>query len=316
MNVNFRILEFGPGGNPAGQKLFEDLIVDLVGALHPTARSIEANPGDWGIDVIVGSLARGSDVHIWQAKYFIDGCGDSQQGQIRDSYKKAVSKANEKHYKLISWTLCIPVAMEPGTARWWDGWKKRQKDGVTIELWQENHLRAKLMAEDNRSIYDYYFEPVSGGAARPLTRRLRELDPRTAVDLEGALFMRQMREAQLDTTGQLTATKHAFFNAELVAVDVSNRGVPTELNAISQVRSENHSIWSAEFGASRQQNDGRLLPGLHRAVVTQLRDLHGQAENPLRLHFVHREGAMHQLVDDAEAGWVADYEQVAQDHGI
>src|SRR3954467_1973383 len=104
MNVNFRILETGAGGKPGGQKRFEDLIVDLVGALHPTARSIEPNPGDWGIDVIVGSLTGGSDVHIWQAKYFIDGCGRSQEGQIRGAYKQAVAKAKEKKYKLISWT--------------------------------------------------------------------------------------------------------------------------------------------------------------------------------------------------------------------
>ena len=315
MNVNFRVLEMGPGGKPGGQKLFEDLIVDLVSALHPTARSIEPNPGDWGIDVIVGNLSGGSDVHIWQAKYFIDGCGSSQQAQIRDAYKQAVSKAKEKKYKVISWTLCIPVAMDPSTARWWDSWVKRQKDGVKSALWQENHLRGMLMAEDNRHIYTYYFDQSAGAPAKAPTRRLRELDPRAAADLEPALFMRQMREARLDTSGQLTAAKHAFFNAELVAVDVNNRGVPTELDAIAQVRRENHSVWSADFGAARQHTENRILPGLHGTVVTHLRELHGDAENPLRLHFVHREGVMHELVDDAQAGWVSDYEEVARDHG-
>ena len=285
----------GPGGKPGGQKLFEDLIVDLVGAVHPTARSIEPNPGDWGIDVIVGNLNGGSDVHIWQAKYFIDGCGRNQQAQIRDAYKQAVAKAREKQYQLRSWTLCIPVAMEPDTARWWDAWVKRQKDGVKIQLWQENHLRLKLMAEDNRQIYTYYFEQSAGASAKPSTRRLRELDPEAAAELESALFMRQMREARLDTSGQLTAAKHAFFNAELVAVDVNNRGVSNELDAIAQVRSENQSVWSADFGAARQQTTDRILPGLHGTVTTHLRQLHGDAENPLRLHFVHREGVMRSL---------------------
>ena len=315
MNVNFRLLETGSGGKPGGQKLFEELIVDLVGVLHPTARSIEPNPGDWGIDVIVGNLDRGSDVHIWQAKYFIDGCGPSQQAQIREAYAQAVAKANEKKYRLLSWTLCIPVAMDPATARWWDRWVRRQRNGVKIELWQENHLRGMLMAEDNRQTYDYYFDQGAGTPAKPRTRRLRELDPQVAADLESALFVRQMLEARLDTSGQLTAAKHAFFNAELVAVDVNNRGVPTELDAMAQVRSENHSVWSADFGAARQQNEDRILPGLHGKVVTHLRELHEDAENPLRLHFVHREGVMHQLVDGGDAGWVSDYEYVARDHG-
>jgi hypothetical protein len=315
MNVNFRALEVERGGKPGGQKLFEDLIVDLVSALHPTARSIEPKPGDWGIDVIVGNLTGRSDVHIWQAKYFIDGCGSSQQGQIRESYKQAVAKAKEKKYRLLSWTLCIPVAMDPDTARWWDGWVNRQKDGVKIDLWQENHLRARLMAEDNRHIYAYYFEHVEISPATRPTRRLADPDGQTATDLDSALFTRQMREARLGTSGQLTAAKHAFFNAELVAVDVQNRGVPTELDAMRQVRSETHSVWSADFGAARQQTEDRILAGLHGTVVTHLRELHHDADNPLRLHFVHREGVMHQLVDDAEAGWVADYEEVARDHG-
>lgn len=315
VNVNFRVLELGPGAKPGGQKLFEDLIVDLVGVLHPTARSIEPNPGDWGIDVIVGKLDRGSDVHIWQAKYFIDGCAKAQQAQIRDAYTSAVTKAKEKKYKLVGWTLCIPVAMDPATARWWDGWVKRQKDGVDIVLWQENHLRGMLMADDNRHVYVAYFGQAGGVPSNPITRRLQALDEQAGADLDAALFVRQLREAGLDTTGQLTAAKHAFFNAELVAVDVNNRGVPTELDAMAQIRSENHSIWSAEFGAARQQAADRLLPGLHGKVVTQLRGLHPDAENTLRLHFVHREGVMHQLVDVAEAGWVADYEQVARNHG-
>jgi hypothetical protein len=315
LNVNFRVLELDRGGKPGGQKLFEDLIVDLVGGLHPTARSIEPNPGDWGIDVIVGDLSGRSRVHIWQAKFFIDGCGQSQQRQIRDAYTQAVTKAKDKKYKLVSWTLCIPVAMEPDTARWWDGWVKRQSDGVKIDLWQENHLRRMLMADDNRNIYQAYFEPGAKDAGKPRTRRLEELDPAASAELDSALFMRQMREARLDTSGQLTAAKHAFFNAELVTVDVENRGVPNEVDAMIQARSENHSLWSADFGAARQQTKDRILPGLHSTVVTHLREFHDNAENALRLHFVHREGVMHQLVDDAEAGWVADYEQVARDHG-
>ena len=181
--VNFKVLDTSQGGRPAAQKIFEDLVVDIVCVLHPDARSIEANPGDWGIDVIVGSLQ--GDVHVWQAKYFIDGVGESQKSQIREAYRQVVKRAREQQFTLVSWTLCIPVAMDPAAARWWDRWMSRQVDGVRIGLWQENHLRRMLLSEQHRDVYKAYFEsdPAKARAARehPYRALIGQMAPDTLV---------------------------------------------------------------------------------------------------------------------------------------
>ena len=57
--------------------------------------------------------------------------------------------------------------------------------------------------------------------------------------------------------------------------------------------------------------DGRLA-GLYGSVARELRAYHSQyPAGPLRLHFIHRNGVMHQLVEDAVVGWTADFEEVA-----
>lgn len=47
---------------------FETMIGQLVRRLNGQARTVAPNPGDWGIDVVVGHLNDAIDV--WQSKYF------------------------------------------------------------------------------------------------------------------------------------------------------------------------------------------------------------------------------------------------------
>jgi outer membrane protein assembly factor BamB len=63
----------------------------LVRATSGEASLVFANPGDWGIDVLVGDL-RGR-VTVWQAKYFARGVGRSQQRQIEGSFASALDAA-------------------------------------------------------------------------------------------------------------------------------------------------------------------------------------------------------------------------------
>lgn len=309
--VEFKRLEIVAGGRDAAQSLFEDLVVDLVGVQHPGAHSIRANPGDWGIDAVVGQLERHGAVHVWQAKYFPDGLGKAQQAQIRDAYKSAIAAANTQGHTLASWTLCVPTLLDGPEMKWWNGWKKRQKDGVDIELWAENHLRAKVLAPEAGWIYDAY---LADGVTTPPARRLEELDDPAKYD--GALFVKQLQHAGLAHGQILADAKQAYFNAELVATDVENREFARGQEELRRVRQENASIWASKFAAAlpNAAEDGRL-GSLYGDVQTELRHQHGLGTpGPLRLHFVHRNGVMHQLVDETNAGWTSDYDEVAREH--
>lgn len=307
--VEFRRLELVGGGVDAARALFEDIVVDLVGVLHPGAHSVRANPGDWGIDAVVGQLERGGAVHIWQAKYFPDGIDKSQKAQIRGAYTQAVKEAKAHGHCLESWTLCVPVLLAGEELKWWNGWKRRQKDGVDIDLWAENHLRAKLLSPEAAWIYDAY---LADGVESAPTRRVEDVgDP---DEYDGALFVEQLRRAGLDTTSVLSDAKQAYFNAELVAADVENREFLAGREELRQLRAENRAIWSAGYTSALPGDAEGRLDGMYGGVITQLREHHtASPPGPLRLHFIHRNGVMHQLVDEATAGWVADYEEVARE---
>ena len=65
-------------------------------------------------------------------------------------------EAAEKHgYRLVRWTLVVPVDLSAKETPWWDGWKRKQVDeyGCEIELWDRHRLDALfgyLMQGDRR----------------------------------------------------------------------------------------------------------------------------------------------------------------------
>ena len=98
-------------GQAGASEDFEQMLGLLVRATSGReANLIFANPGDWGIDVLVGDLH--GRVTVWQAKYFARGVGRSQQGQIRSSFASAVRAAADHGYALERWVLCIPASMD------------------------------------------------------------------------------------------------------------------------------------------------------------------------------------------------------------
>jgi hypothetical protein len=148
---------------------FEQMLALLVQAGEPSARLIAANPGDWGIDVVVGELD-GGDVTVFQAKYFYPIVETGHQQQIRESFKAALAAAAEHGHRVARWTLCVPASMDGPTARWWDGWKKRTAaaHGVSIDLWDETALRRELLDPRAVHVREHYYgrnvsEPIAPG---------------------------------------------------------------------------------------------------------------------------------------------------------
>lgn len=307
--VQFKKLAIGPGGVDAARALFEEMIVDLVGVLHPGCRAVRASPGDWGIDAYVGQLEPTGKVDIWQAKYFPDEIGKSQQDQIREAYTQALAEARKHEHEVGSWTLCVPCALSGPETKWWNGWRKRQKDPVDIDLWPAEHLRRMLLSPEAAWIYESYFSDDPADRARRKVYDLAD-DGR----YERALFIRQMLEAKIDGTAALSDAKRAYFNAELVEADVVNRQSDRQREELEQVRIENHALWNTQFVAAAGGSSQEPAK-TYAAVFSTLRSHHAQAPpGSLRLHFVHRDGVMHQLVDDGSAGWLDDYERVAREH--
>lgn len=156
-------------GEAGAREDFEQMLAALVSAVTgQDAILVQANPGDWGIDVLVGDLNH--SVTDWQAKYFINGFGESQKGQVRESFNSARRYAKEKGYLIAKWVLCIPCSMDPPTLRWWQRWSREREaeSGIAIELWDETGLRRRLALPEAAIVKRAYYDPYRpAGAADP-----------------------------------------------------------------------------------------------------------------------------------------------------
>jgi hypothetical protein len=141
--INFATHEARQGRAGATED-FENMLALLVNATEGEGRLVWANPGDWGIDVLVGELD--GVATILQAKYF-RGVGKSQQAQIGHSFASAQKAASENGHRVGRWVLCVPASMDAPMTRWWGRWKRarEQETGTTIELWDETALRERLL---------------------------------------------------------------------------------------------------------------------------------------------------------------------------
>lgn len=307
--VNFEFFKLRTGSTAGGRDLFEKMIQDVVDVKFPGSSTLEANPGDWGIDAYIGTLLEG-EANVWQSKYFIDGFGDTQKAQARDAYDQALKCAKREGYTLASWTLCIPVDLDGPTEKWWLGWKKKKEkdDGVTIELWSAMRLRRLLQSEDARELREYYFSATA--TVPPLsTRPTVPLDDYGRYD--GTLFVHQMHEAGMIECDE---AKEEFFNAEILSHEVTDKGVAEELQVLFDVRATLGSIWAQRFNSALQANDDRRLIGLYMGVMDAIRSYHPNIPTEIRCGMVHAFGIMHQRVNDGRAGWVRDYKVVAAAH--
>lgn len=312
--ISFAAHQVRTGSEDGARHDFEQMIALLVKTTRPGARIIAANPGDWGIDVLVGEL--GGSVFIWQAKYLFPVTKKSHQRAIRESFKSAKAAAEEHGHAIVEWILCIPSSMDAETDKWWKTWKRRTENdsGVSVGLWDETELRTLLISPEADYVRREYYER-SGATGPPLRDSgeadLRDLDLHQAEELESALFVRQLHAAGHQET---TSAKAAFFNAELLAREIVDKAVRSEVNALRKIDMIVHGIWEGRFNDSCLSNDGVHLPGLHTTVMDAVRVEHSTLSKSIPCSVVHSWGMMHRVVEDRRAGWVRHWRSIAEKH--
>ncbi|MFI5912507.1 hypothetical protein [Dactylosporangium sp. NPDC051541] len=307
--INFAAHQIRAGNMHGARDDFEQMLAMLLAAVYPGARAISANPGDWGIDILLGELS--GLVVIWQSKYFWPIVTRAHQGQIRESFDSAVAAAARNGYRLTQWVLCVPASMDAPTAQWWDNWRaRRQREtGVQIELWHENVLRNLLIKPDCAHVRRHFYDPYaqSPGPVRAPRVPLHDLRPEDDKSLEGALFVRQLKAAGHT---EVSAAKREYFNADLLAREILDKRVPGELDALDDADGLVHGIWEAGFNQAATRHPGDpLLPGLHAAVMREIRES-GAFSELLRAGVVHRCGLMHRVVEQRRAGWVTHWREL------
>lgn len=314
--IDFRIHAIDAGSDDGGRVVFHRMLSALVGVEHLAATDIRADPGDWGIDVMVGSLAE--SILIWQSKYFYDKIGDSQKKQIRESLASAMTNATTHGYAVDAWTLCVACEISAPEKKWWDTkvreWTKLYPN-VQFDLWDAPRLRRKLMSPDAHAVWAEFYGPnkdvleaqKTGTQPTPAASPL-SLDETPTYD--GALFVKQMAVAGIT---EMDAQRHAYFNADLLVRDVTSRSVPGQIAAIAEIDAMLLGSWedavvdpaTAPTAEDYEPSARRLFS----AVMKETKGVIAPVELPLRP--VHTRGLMHRIVEDARAGWVHDWREVA-----
>lgn len=301
----------GEGGKEGARETFERLIAQLVRLQLRSVRRVEANPGDWGLDVIAGDID--GVISVWQAKFFIDGFGKAQQGQVRKSFAQVIKQAAEHGFTVDAWTLCVPVELDAENLRWWETWRKKQQrdKDVRIELWDRTDLEALLLSPDAEPITSRYFPQTAAPPAEPSPARV--VDVPEGVVFDDMLFIRQLEAAGIL---EHDSAKQQFFNAELLTREVADKRVADHVLALQAERADLRSMWEDRYNRACAAAPGNaLLPTLHGDVMEAIERRHdGAGVQVLPMHLIHRKGAMHQVVDAGRAGWVRGFREIAEAH--
>jgi hypothetical protein len=126
------------------------------------------------------------------------------------------------------------------------------------------------------------------------------------------LFVKQLAAAGLL---EINAQKVAFFNAEVLARDVVNRGVPEERQALLELDYTVWELWEQHAGMSSGQAGVDAEAAARALFATVMQDVRRlPAPGPLPTRTVHHTGMMHRVVETGRAGWVASWRRVAVEH--
>ncbi len=149
MERDFRYLR-DKYGDAGAREVFEKICVELFQNIYKDTYPVNPSPGDDGIDILVGELSE--SIIVFQCKYFIDGIGNSQKAQIKESYKMVTSK-----YRVKEWNLCVPIVFTTKEHTWWSNWKSSKGDeDISIILYEGSRLLNLLKKYDlyNRTFDD------------------------------------------------------------------------------------------------------------------------------------------------------------------
>ncbi|MHA1279852.1 MAG: AVAST type 2 anti-phage system protein Avs2 [Candidatus Helarchaeota archaeon] len=164
MSINWQNLRPWNGSQNAA---FEELCCQLASYEKAPQGSIfiRKAPPDAGVECF-WKLPNG-DEWGWQAKFFLSPPSINQWSQLDESVKKAL----EKHPRLTSYTICLPIDRQDPRIeeqkwfmdKWnehvekWQQWAKEKGISVEFKYWGEHEIWERLSREEHRGRYYFWF---------------------------------------------------------------------------------------------------------------------------------------------------------------
>ena len=310
---SLRQLEIDNGGVAGAREKFQNLIAHIVRLKHKYAVEVLAGSGDWGIDVLHGTLSSGSCL-VWQAKYFMDGIRTSERRQIEESFEQLCTKSKEKGFTVNGWELCVPCNLSTDAIRWWEKWKKEkiEKAGIGVALMCLTDIEEILMSPQARQILRT-FNLDDRPNERLGERDIKGLPEEKAIAYDKSVFIKKLLAAGITET---MAARHQFFNAEIMYREIHDKGDPEEITEYQNIAQKIWTIWWPRFeramgGSDPVAETKKVCFDMHLAIEQMDK---GTLDSPLILaSIVHKLGVMHQLSDDCKIGWSPNFKEIGKE---
>lgn len=272
------------------------------------AHRIRVSQGDGGIDVLVGDFSQPIDVY--QCKYFIDGVGDSQKKQIRESYERA---KNASDYRLKNWYLCVPCELSIKEFSWWSDWKSKKEnfDHIPISLCEGSYLIGELKKVD---LYNDIFDEKERKLLEEIQAYLIEIKSRIFEEIialpteneeslyDGMIFVKKLECANIR---EISGCKADYFNAEFALQSIQSKGNEDEIRAYNQLKIKIFSFWQTQYRQCQDESDGnKLLTKTYERIedsdTTALKSI-------AAINLLAKKGILHQLAEECSVGWLKEY---------
>lgn len=255
-------------GVAGAREKFEELTVQLLHSQYPDVERIRIIRGDGGIDAHQGALTDTNGIDVFQIKFFPDGIGDSQQKQIRESFKRI---CDNNAFKSKSWTLCLPVDMSTNEKKWFDEWKQKQATtGIDIRSpLGALELESLLYEDKNRGIKESFFKEEYLQQIREIHTTLeqlaRDFDERLPKPVALVLLpfleeVRARRSYEYDTNHIVIEVQLCFSVKNVSSKSVTNWTVVCNINLSQEVCLTKKTFPKIGSGDSYIRLNSTILP--------------------------------------------------------
>lgn len=310
MERDFRYLR-DKYGDAGARDIFEKICTQLMQARYKEeAHNIKASQGDEGIDILVGDFS--SPIDNYQCKYFIDGLGESQKAQIRNSFERAV---NASTYDMRKWILCVPCTLNVKEFKWWSEWRteKSKIHGIDVSLFDGGYLISQLKEynlydnifdDDIRNELDEILKYIETEKARISDEIIISLEDMDISDYNNMIFVKKLECAKIDL---IDGCKRDFFNAEFAEYTIKSKGDPERIRLFNNLKIKVYSLWETQYRRYQDENDGndlitRIYERIEDSDTTSL-----SCSLLPEVSLFAKKGMLHQWAEECSIGWLRDY---------
>lgn len=300
------------------REIFEKICTEWLYAKYgESAHNIKVNQGDAGIDILVGDFS--APIINYQCKFFLDGIGDVQKQQIRDSFFTAV---NSKQYTMKKWVLCVPCLLNANEFNWWSNWSAKQKAlyNIDIALHEGSYLISQLKNYDiYKTAFDddirikldsilSFFGEERQRIQKEIIVMLNEIEPYQFKDM---IFVKKLESANIT---YLDGCMRDFFNAELVEHTVQSKGDSENIRLLSNLKQKVFSLWETQYLRYSNDSDGNdLLSRTYERIEDNDTTTLSCSAIP-EVSLLAKKGMLHQWAEECSIGWLKDYKQKLEEY--